>query len=267
MLNTKLTAALSTAALFLGGAVLIFTTAGRGAEAEPAGPVLSTPIVVELFTSQGCSSCPPADRLLAQLSADPAWRERMVPLSLHVDYWNYIGWQDPFSSAAYSERQQLYARAFDSERIYTPQVVVHGATDCLGSDRSCLEKAIRKAEAQAPKWQLTVAMTSPTEQTLRAEVRAQPIGTPTGPRPALFVVLTENGLSTPVSKGENARRTLENSHVVRHLERRSFEPGKPVVVDLPLEAGWNRSNLEVSAFLQEGGTMRILAAARGSSPR
>ncbi|HEX4956472.1 MAG TPA: DUF1223 domain-containing protein [Thermoanaerobaculia bacterium] len=263
MPNTQLSAALSVAALVLGGAVSILSSGERAAEAEPSGPPLSTPIVVELFTSQGCSSCPPADRLLAQLSADPAWRDRVVPLSLHVDYWNYIGWQDPFSSAAYSERQQLYGRAFDSDRIYTPQAVVHGVTDCLGSDRSCLERAIRKAEARAPEWKLTLALTAPTEQTLRAEVRAQPIGTPTGPRPALFVVLTENGLSTPVSRGENARRTLENSHVVRHLERRSFENGQPVLVDLPLEAGWNRSQLQVSAFLQEPGTMRIVGAGRG----
>jgi hypothetical protein len=91
----------------------------------------ASPIIIELFTSQGCSSCPPADRLLKRLAGDP----RVIPLSFHVDYWNYIGWTDPFSSKRWSERQQGYARAFRSNRIYTPQLVVSGRTGASGSRR------------------------------------------------------------------------------------------------------------------------------------
>src|SRR5690348_11228611 len=92
------------------------------------------PVVVELFTSQGCSSCPPADRLLSKLGEDPRFAGKVLPLSFHVDYWNSIGWQDPFSSARWSARQNDYARAFRSDRIYTPQTVVNGTSECVGND-------------------------------------------------------------------------------------------------------------------------------------
>ena len=108
----------------------MLTTQGNAAEKPDAAGVA----VIELFTSQGCSSCPPADRLLSRLASDPRYAGKVIPLSFHVDYWNYIGWTDPFSSADFSQRQRAYAqRAFRSHRVYTPQVVVNGRDECVGS--------------------------------------------------------------------------------------------------------------------------------------
>ncbi len=120
-------------------------TAGDG-DRHAAG---ADPILVELFTSQGCSSCPPADRLLSRLSAAAQGGETaVIPLSFHVDYWNYIGWTDPFSSAEWSERQRSYAESFDSGRVYTPQLVVNGRRDCVGSNEQRVREEIERAERQ-----------------------------------------------------------------------------------------------------------------------
>src|SRR6185295_6297026 len=128
------------------------SASGDKSAPAPAAGSSSAPIVVELFTSQGCSSCPPADRLLSTLRSDP----RVVPLAFHVDYWNYIGWTDPFSSARWSQRQQAYARAFASNRIYTPQLVVNGTSECVGSNEGEGRQRIAKAEAAAADGQVSV---------------------------------------------------------------------------------------------------------------
>ena len=116
-------------------ALALIAIAPRSGAGEP-GPSISGDrvAVVELFTSQGCSSCPPADRLLSKLARDPRYQGKVIPLSFHVDYWNSIGWTDPFSSNRWSERQRVYAgRVFHSNRIYTPQVVVNGRSECVGN--------------------------------------------------------------------------------------------------------------------------------------
>ena len=107
----------------------------RSGETEPqrAGDAAGGPVLLELFTSQGCSSCPPADRLLTRLAGDRKLAGQVIPLSFHVDYWDYIGWQDPFASPRWSERQRQYGRAFHSNRVYTPQLVINGRTECVGS--------------------------------------------------------------------------------------------------------------------------------------
>src|SRR5438876_2184815 len=118
-----------------------------------------TPIIVELFTSEGCSSCPPADEVLARLErTQPVPGAEIIPLSEHVDYWNYIGWADPFSAAAFSARQGEYARTFGLDGAYTPQMVIDGQTEFIGSNLSQARSAIAKA-AQASKAQVTLTRT------------------------------------------------------------------------------------------------------------
>src|SRR5947209_6278424 len=107
--------------------------------AQRLGPA---PVVVELFTSQGCSSCPPADALLSDLAHDASLRGRVIPLAFHVDYWDRLGWRDPFSSAEWSRRQYFYVRALSVASAYTPQIVVNGAQQFVGSDRAALEEAL-----------------------------------------------------------------------------------------------------------------------------
>src|SRR3954467_1004983 len=121
---------------------------GRAA-GEPRPPA-EGPVVLELFTSQGCSSCPPAERLLSKLAAAGTLGDRTVaPLAFHVDYWNDLGWADPFSLPAWTERQHQYARALGGNRVYTPELVVGGATGMVGSDASAVRQAIQRAARPA----------------------------------------------------------------------------------------------------------------------
>lgn len=106
-----------------------------------------SPIIVELFTSQGCSSCPPADRFLTELAAREEFE--IIPLSFHVDYWNYIGWTDPFSSPAWSDRQRHYARSFGGNRVYTPQMVVNGRWEGVGSNRREIARLLERGSSRA----------------------------------------------------------------------------------------------------------------------
>ena len=218
------------------------------------------PVVIELFTSQGCSSCPPADRLLKRLAGDP----RVIPLSFHVDYWNYIGWTDPFSSKRWSERQQGYARAFRSNRIYTPQLVVSGRTGLNGSDEAGARKRIAEALASEPAGRVTLAV-EPSQDRLKVKVGAKLSRAVDGPLD-LWVAVYETGLTTKVGAGENASATLHNDYVVRRLEKALTLPGTAGAADsgevvLGLDKRWQRERLGVAAFLQDPKTMAIHGAA------
>ncbi|MES1242578.1 MAG: DUF1223 domain-containing protein [Acidobacteriota bacterium] len=227
-----------------------------GSADSPKGPV-----VVELFTSQGCSSCPPADRLLSKLGQDP----RVIPLAFHVDYWNYIGWTDPFSSKAWSQRQQGYARAFHSNRIYTPQLVVSGRSQVVGSDEAGIRRSISQALAAEPAGRVTVSTTASPDGRLKITVGAKLVRAAGGPLD-LWVAVYETGLSTRVGAGENASHTLANDFVVRRLEKALTLPGPAASADstelvLGLDKRWNRERLGVAAFLQDPKTLAIQGAA------
>ena len=187
------------------------------------------PVLAELFTSEGCDSCPPADRLLeVLLEEQPVDGVLVVPLSEHVTYWDHQGWKDPFDSQQFTVRQQQYGLRFNLDSIYTPQVIVDGRSEAVGSDRSAIEKNLRDA-AKTPKAELRVQIqtTAPTQVTasasgaaLQAEKGAE-----------LFFALTEDHLSVNVTRGENAKKTLRHSAVVRVLQsagkrRRQFEQGQ-----------------------------------------
>src|SRR5262245_4538420 len=142
-------------------ALLLIVLAPRGSSGEPAGsPGIA---VVELFTSQGCSSCPPADRLLSKLAGDPRYQGQVIPLSFHVDYWNSIGWTDPYSSSRWSQRQQAYAaQVFHTNRIYTPQVVVNGRSECVGSKEDMVLGRVNNALSTEPAGRVSLAVEPPT---------------------------------------------------------------------------------------------------------
>src|SRR6185436_13565899 len=187
----------------------------RGDAAAPPSGTPARPVLVELFTSQGCSSCPPADRLLAELAAQPLGERAVVPLAFHVDYWNYIGWTDPFSSADWSARQRRYGTAFGGGRIYTPELVVAGTADCVGTDNSRLRKLVAAAAAEPERATVELAAAPRAGGKWPLTVRAQRQPQPGAPAAEVFVALYENGLETPVGAGENARRNLHNDRVVR----------------------------------------------------
>ncbi len=258
-------AAAAAAAIVLGG----------GLRASPAsartGPPSSTPaprhvVVVELFTSQGCSTCPPADRLLSRLGAAGA---DVLPLAFHVDYWNRIGWTDPFSSHDWSQRQVEYARALGLKNVYTPQAVVDGAAEMVGSEENQVRAAIASA-ASKPAAAISLEL-EPKGSKVRVTARiALPEPLRGGPE-NLMLAVYETGLVTPVKAGENNGQTLHNDYVVRSLRRAAeIAPGgstsTSATATLSLEKGWNRSALGVAAFLQDPRSLAIRGAGAALLP-
>ncbi len=212
-----------------------------------------TPVVIELFTSQGCSSCPPADELLRRIARDPKLRGKVIPLSFHVDYWNYLGWRDPFSSREWSQRQGTYVRAMKLESAYTPQLVVNGTRQLVGSNASGVYKAIEEESKRKPEGSISVRRDGK-----HVVVRA------TSNRAADVVLVTfENGATTKVERGENKGRTIANDAIVRKLQTLGTVKGR-FELRVPVTLG---ARMGVVALLQDRATRRIYAAATmASSP-
>ena len=238
-----------------------------GALALAAAGAANGAVLVELFTSQGCSSCPPADRLLIAMGKDPDLAKQVVPLAFHVDYWDRLGWRDRFSDAAWTRRQNDYARQLQAETIYTPQLVIAGDANCNGADVQCIKKAVEAAEARAAKGRVDLALAPAGDGAVNATVRAQ---APAGATAVdVMVAVYESGLETEVKGGENARKTLHNDYVVRRLQR-AFKLSGPAerseAVTLRLERDWSRQNLGVVVFLQDAKTSRVYGAATAAMP-
>ncbi len=235
--------------------------------ATPQTPPDAAPVLVELFTSQGCSSCPPADQVLSDLGRDPA----IIPLAFHVDYWDYIGWKDPFASPAWSNRQRAYAQAMGTSRIYTPQLVVSGREHLVGSNKKGVQQAIQQARA------------TPTIATLQVQQRPDPqdpqriaVTVTVTPRQGvakeaheLFVALVEDGAATQVTRGENTGRTLRNDHIVRALTKScTLLPNdaspRTCEATLAVDPAWKPEHLRAVAFAQHPGTRHVAAAGRAA---
>ncbi|HEX8071738.1 MAG TPA: DUF1223 domain-containing protein [Pyrinomonadaceae bacterium] len=226
------------------------------------------PVVVELFTSEGCSSCPPADELLRRLEqTQPVAGAEVIALEQHVDYWNRLGWADPFSAPQFSARQSAYADRFGSAQVYTPQMIVDGQAEFPGGNQTRARAAVAAAAGQ-PK--ATISLTragqpSPDGLPLAVRVERLPNLNPDETAEVLLAV-TETDLRTEVAAGENAGRTLAHAAVVRELsplgqlDARGGEPfaARPV---LALGARWQVRNLRAVVFVQERTSRRILGAA------
>lgn len=203
-----------------------------------------SPVLVELFTSEGCSSCPPADRLLEKL--DP----QAIVLSEHVDYWNHQGWKDPFSSATFTARQQAYGRMLNVDSVYTPEMIVDGETQFNGSDSKQAAEAIAKA-AGRKKADVRI---SRTDGGLRVEVEAAP-GTAD-----VFLALAEDSAASQVSAGENNGRRLHHVAILRSIQKiGSVKRGAMFTkeVELPRTTAAQR----VIVFVQQSGMGRVSGAA------
>lgn len=226
-------------------------------------------VLVELFTSEGCSSCPPADRLLADLERNqPVPGAEIIPMSEHVDYWNRLGWTDPFSSSLFSARQSDYARSFASEGAYTPQMVVDGIYEFVGSDRAKALEAIAGAAAGS-KARVVIdrdaATTGSTQGDLNLSVRVDNLnGVERGTASEVMLAITEGGLHSSVSRGENAGSKLLHTAVVRLIRSigriKSHEGGFSGGSDVRLDPRWKRGNLRAVAFVQETRSRRVLGA-------
>ncbi len=234
-------------------------------EQAPEGAAQAHPVVVELFTSQGCSTCPPADRLLAALGSES--RGGIVALAFHVDSWNHDGWTDRFSNAAWTRRHAAYARTLRSAGAYTPQAVIDGAATSVGSDERALRAAVAAAAAR-PAGRIALAL----EPGARSVVARVAVEIPPALRERkldLLLAVYETGLETAVGRGENGGKRLHDDYVVRSLVRAGRlpageSPSARFEEDLELGDGWVRSRLGVAAFLQDPRTLSIHGArARG----
>jgi hypothetical protein len=230
-----------------------------------------SPVIVELFTSEGCSSCPPADALLERLQqTQPVAGAEVIALGEHVDYWNYIGWSDPFSSAAFSARQETYARALgQQDRVYTPQMIIDGQTEFNGSAMNKALEAIAKA-ARSPKADVRIVIPETKTQKDNQEIRfnvsvknVPPIDR--GDVAEVILALTEDKLSSNVARGENSGRKLAHTAVVREMRAlgrvdpatKTFDSEKTMAI----ADGWKRDDLRVVVFVQERANRRVLGAA------
>jgi hypothetical protein len=217
----------------------------------------TSPLVVELFTSEGCSSCPPADALLAQLEKQGNFNGRpIIVLGEHVDYWNGLGWHDRFSAAAFTERQSEYARRLGIASVYTPQMIVNGRTELVGNDAAALQKAFA-APAPSPTDPVTIEVSR--DNVAHISVANPARGT------HVFFAITETNLTTTVRAGENKNRELHHAGVVRQL-RDLGAANANLTVPLKLDSAWNRQNVRVIAFTQHGDAGPIEGAASAPLP-
>lgn len=199
------------------------------------------PVLVELFTSQGCSSCPPADAFLAELAA----RDDVVALSFHVDYWNYIGWKDPFATPWGTQRQRNYGRALAQRYVYTPEIVVDGAAQAVGSERPEVERLI--AEARARPGPVVSAQRSGSAVRVR-------VGAGEG-EGTVWLFRFDPERVTRVERGENGGRTLRNVNVVRGMTKLGTWSGAPLELSAEAAPGG------CAVVVQEDGPGRVLGAA------
>lgn len=211
-------------------------------------------VVVELFTSEGCSSCPPADKLLAKIQEENAGKPVYL-LAFHVDYWNHQGWRDVFSDREFTRRQYQYANWLNLETVYTPQVVVNGRHELIGSQEETLRRALNTELNSAAPAQLNAeAQIEPGKLKLTYQASNAARGT------VLQVALVQKVAHTMVKRGENAGRLLPHVQIVRRIQGFPAAASGNVAVNLP--EGFNPTEWEVITFLQNTQSGTIIAASR-----
>jgi hypothetical protein len=243
-------------AVGLCGVVAIGGIIAARSDVTEANASTADPVLVELYSSEGCSSCPPADQVLADLAGARGLSAPVIALELHVDYWNQLGWADPFSSPQATARQNAYVEAWGERSIYTPEMIVDGASGFVGSNRGAAIRAIEEA-SKAPKAKVDLTRS---EGNVRIAATHIPSLVP-GDVPEIWLAITESGLATDVPRGENSGRKLAHGPIVRSLRRVGLvKAGEPETTPLSLAPGWKRDHLRAVAFVQGAKTRRILGA-------
>ena len=240
---------MTSAAILIAGEVSAASCSGP--QRVSSGP--STVAIAELYTSEGCDSCPPADKWFSNLRYQ---KDGVVPLAFHVDYWDYIGWKDRFAKAAFSERQRETVRRQGGRTSYTPQVMLNGQDQRIAGFLSGFNTNVKNIAARPPRATMTMDYTA-------ASAELDVALTATLPQSAdradavVFLAITENNLSNRVTAGENRGVTLKHDHVVRAFygplggEAKDRADGKLVIKrPIPLERDWKRADLSVVAFVQ-----------------
>jgi len=224
-------------------------------------------VLLELFTSEGCSSCPPADAFLKALDdAGHVDDVEIIAIEEHVDYWNRLGWTDPFSSHNWTERQERYARTFRHDGVYTPQLVVNGRSEVVGSSGREARRHIIEA-SKTPTAELHLSLANLSSQSAEVTIGVENI--PLEAHSAeLWLAVTERGLASNVLRGENEGRNLTHAAVLRsltHVRAQHVDAGSAKATNnVTLDPSWKHENLRFVVFLQEPKTLHIFGAAAGS---
>ena len=215
--------------------------------------------VIELFTSEGCSSCPPADKALAQAAGE--YPAQVYTLEFHVDYWNRLGWKDEYSAAGYTQRQQQYAQAFKLESIYTPEAVVNGKKEFVGSDQDKLNTSIKEELSATTNIPLGLDVSVPAGKKVAVKYNIKETGAAT----TLQIALVQLQASSQVLRGENEGRHLQHINVVRDFRSVSIHSGDPASgsAELNIPDGLSAKDLKVIAFLQNGSGQITAAGTAG----
>lgn len=209
-----------------------------------------SPIVVELFTSQGCSSCPPADEYFRELAS----RSELIALGFHVDYWDYIGWKDPFGKREFTDRQHVYATNLNLRYVYTPQIIINGVLHEVGSDRHKIEKLLKSAGETQPYDRPTISL-----QRRGGSLNILVDGRSHSVRHSVFLVCFDRETVTEVVRGENSGRTIVNANVVRELVEIGYWAGGPTKYSISTENKLGNGGCAV--LVQEEKQGRIVSAA------
>lgn len=217
--------------------------------------------VVELYTSEGCSSCPPADQLLSKLG-NTREAEKILPLAFHVDYWDYIGWEDPYAQAQFTVQQQAVARRNEQTSIYTPEFVVDGV-EVRGS-RKIADK-LKAGYSSAAEADITLRLSDTKARQLRASARIDALSYQGDEQPEVVFIVYESGLSNDIRAGENRGRILKHDYVVRHMTRaEQTAVGQQHQLSVQLKPDWKAENLGISVVVKLRKSGRTLQAVKAT---
>ena len=223
--------------LALAAIVTAVTASTSGFAGEPRA-------VIELFTSQGCSSCPPADRVLAQMAQDPD----LIPLSLPIDYWDYLGWKDTLALAGHANRQRAYSRVRGDRDVYTPQAVINGSVQALGSDRAAIDKAIAQSRSNSETLSLPLTLTVANGQLTVSAPAARSEVT----QGEVWLCPVTRSAEVAIGRGENTGHTFTYRNVVRHWIKLGDWNGQPATWSIPVAKVKSDGVDAVAVVLQNG---------------
>ncbi len=227
------------------------------------------PVIVELFTSEGCSTCPPADALLARFEEQqPVDGAEIIALEEHVDYWNQQGWSDPFSASEWTLRQQQYVAAFKGDAVYTPQMIVDGQSQFIGGRIREVMAGIGVA-SRSPKTEIVIGRATSGESRVPqfAVSVGKLAGETEGNTAEVWLAITEKGLHSEVNRGENAGKDLHHAAIVRWMHKAGVVDRRKTPLtflgntSVKLKPEWKMENLRIVAFVQEKTSRHILGAA------
>ena len=230
----------------------------------------TTPVLVELFTSEGCSSCPPADDFLARLNREqPLPGVTVIGIEEHVDYWNHDGWVDPYSSPEWTSRQVDYVEHFKDASPYTPQCVIDGQQSFVGTHAQQIVEAIRQ-NARQPQPEMAVTLETPADGALKVHVRVGKLSPAPNDSVDIWLALAEKNVASSVDRGENAGKELRHSAVLRSLKKLGVAHGSGDAAfegsaELKLNRQWKSENVEAIVFAQKRKSKRILGVALAGS--